>query len=347
VAVVFRSNASPRDAARENDVSVLVKTVLGLMLIASVGAASAQSTPGPARDLAARTEIHSIASLTLSDEQFLAGDSSGRPVTVAGVLRIAQGSGRLPLVVMMHGSGGISSNVDGWSRELLSSGISTFAIDGFTGRSLVQTNTNQASLGRLNFIVDIYRSLEILANHPRVDPSRIVLMGFSRGGQAVLYASLKRFHRLWNRSGVDFASYLPFYPDCTTKFAGDTDLVDRPIHIFQGTPDDYNPIAACKSYIKRLLAAGRSVELTEYPNAPHAFDIPLLPRQAVILKDAQTVRRCRIEEDPQGHLQNLDTSRPFSYADACVERDPHVGYDAEATAAAYAEVKAIIDKLNR
>jgi dienelactone hydrolase len=96
-----------------------------------------------------------------------------------------------------------------------------------------------------------------------------------------------------------------------------------------------------------VAAAGRSVELTEYPNAPHAFDIPLLPRQPVILKEAQTVRRCRIEEDPQGRLQNLDTNRPFSYADACVERDPHVGYDAEATAAAYAEVKAIIDKLNR
>ena len=53
-------------------------------------------------------------------------------------------------------------------------------------------------LGRLNFILDIYRALDILAKHPRVDPQRIALMGFSRGGQAVLYASLKRFKEMWN-----------------------------------------------------------------------------------------------------------------------------------------------------
>src|SRR5207245_8332578 len=81
--------------------------------------------------------------------------------------------------------------------ELNELGISTFALDSFTGRGLTEVNSNQALLGRLNFIVDLYRALEVLASHPRVDPRRIVLMGFSRGGQATLYASLKRFNRLW------------------------------------------------------------------------------------------------------------------------------------------------------
>ena len=77
-------------------------------------------------------------------------------------------------------------------------------------------------------------------------------MGFSRGGQAALYASLKRFHQLWNKSGIEFAAYVPFYPDCMTTFRSDTEVVDRPIRIFGGTPDDYNPIAACKPYAARL-----------------------------------------------------------------------------------------------
>jgi dienelactone hydrolase len=149
-------------------------------------------------------------------------------------------------------------------------------------------NPNQALLGRLNLILDIYRALEILAKHPRVDPARIALMGFSRGGQATLYASLKRFHQLWNRSGVEFAAYLPFYPDCMTTFRSETDVVDRPIRIFGGALDDYNPIAVCKPYVTRLRAAGRDVELTEYPNAPHSFDNPLGAQPAKVQPTFET-----------------------------------------------------------
>ncbi len=54
------------------------------------------------KQIAARTELHSIPSLTLSDEQFLKGDADGKSVVVSGHLRIAQGYGRLPVVVMIH-----------------------------------------------------------------------------------------------------------------------------------------------------------------------------------------------------------------------------------------------------
>jgi dienelactone hydrolase len=64
-------------------------------------------------------------------------------------------------------------------------------------------------------------------------------MGFSRGGQAALYASESRFQELWNKSGLQFAAYIPFYPDFMTTYVGDTDVVDRPIRIFHGSPDDY------------------------------------------------------------------------------------------------------------
>ena len=157
---------------------------------------SAWAAEATFKSFAARTELHQIDTLTLSDQQFLQGNPDGKPVTITGQLRIAQGSGRLPVVVLQHGSGGFAANIELWSRELNELGISTFALDGFTGRGLTQVNSNQALLGRLNFILDIYRALDVLAKHPRVDTGRIALMGFSRGGQAALYASLKRFHRM-------------------------------------------------------------------------------------------------------------------------------------------------------
>lgn len=319
------------------------RKTLAVGLVAGVHSASADEIFS--KQLAPRTELHPISTLTLTDEQFLKGDAGGKAVTISGQLRIAQGKGRLPLVILQHGSGGYGANVDAWERELNQMGISTFALDGFTGRGLVEVSSNQSLLGRLNFILDIYRALEIAAKHPRVDPNRIVLMGFSRGGQATLYASVKRFHRLWNRSGAEFAAYIPFYPDCMTTYISDGDVADRPIRIFGGTPDDYNPIGVCKPYVERLRAAGHDVEVTEYPNASHAFDNPLGALPAAVSPKSESVRDCRIREDPEGILVNTATDRPFSYNDACVVHGPHTGYDPEATAAARAAVEGFLRTL--
>src|SRR6516164_217277 len=72
----------------------------------------------------ARTELHAIPTLTLSDHQFLIGDKNGTPVTITGALRIPRlGTDRLPAVILLHGSGGIGANVDRWSQELNSIGL--------------------------------------------------------------------------------------------------------------------------------------------------------------------------------------------------------------------------------
>jgi dienelactone hydrolase len=294
-------------------------------------------------DIAQRTELHAIPTMTLSDGDFLTG-KDGKAATVSGALRVAQGTGKLPVVVLMHGSGGQGPNIEAWSRLFNAMGVSTFAIDGFTGRGLVSTSNDQAKLGRLNFVLDIYRGLDILAKHPRVDPERIVLMGFSRGGQAALFASLTRFHKMWNKSGASFAAYIPFYPDCSTSYIDDTDVGATPIRIFHGIADDYNPVASCKVYLGRLKAAGRDITLTEYPDAQHGFDTPLGP-PVVEAKGSQTVRACTIKEGPAGMLVNTATGSPFAYTDACVQLDPHVGRDAKAAAATQAAVAEFVRTL--
>jgi hypothetical protein len=124
-----------------------------------------------AKDIAARIEAIPIQTLTISDGQFLKGDAYGRPTTIAGVLRVAQGSGRLPLVILVPGSGGFNANADVWDRQFKLMGVSTFEMDSFAGRGIVSTVVDQSQLGRLNMILDLYRSLAVLAAHPRVDPN--------------------------------------------------------------------------------------------------------------------------------------------------------------------------------
>src|ERR1700733_8201232 len=139
--------------------TVAAALLCGAALLAA-SPARAQTDP---KEVVAKVELHSFPSLTLSDQQFLKGDTGGKPVTMTGEFRIAQGSGRLPVIVLMHGSGGIGPNIEYWAREFNTMGISTFALDGFTGRGLTSVNMDQALLGRLNFVLDAYRVLDILA----------------------------------------------------------------------------------------------------------------------------------------------------------------------------------------
>ncbi len=311
----------------------------------AAGAGGASSTgEALASQLASRVELHALPSLTLTDAQVLTGDSQGKPVTLAAELRLSAKPGRQPAVVLLHGSGGVGSNAEAWTRELTAMGVATLVVDGFTGRGLVSTGQNQGQLGRLNFIVDAYRALDLLSHHPRIDASRVALMGFSRGGQAALLASLTRFHRLWNPGGSAFAAYLPFYPDCSMQLLEDTALAG-PVRIHHGAADDYNPVASCEAYVARLQQAGQDVKLATYEGAPHGFDAPLGPVPPAVAEGAQTVRRCMIREDAPGRLLDTATGQPFTYADPCVELGPHVGYDAAATRAAHEAVRAQLNAL--
>ena len=164
-------------------------------------------------------------------------------------------------------------------------------------------------------------------------------MGFSRGGQASLFSAMKRFDKLWNKSGTSFAAYIAFYPDCSTTYKNDTAIADKPIRIFHGTADNYDPIEPCRSYVSRLKQAGHNdVTLTEYPNAPHNFDNPLGAIPAAPGKGHQSVRDCAIREGADGTLINAETGRPFSYDDQCVKLGPLLGADPEAREAARSEV---------
>lgn len=282
----------------------------------------------------ARGEVIPVSTLTLTDEQFLTGDANGKASTIAGVLRVPSvDTGRLPAVILVHGSGGPGGNIDYWQQQLNALGIATFALDVFSGRGITRTIEDQTQLGRLNGILDAYRALEIVAGRPWIDAERVVLMGFSRGGQVALYAALKRFQKMWRAGSHDFLAYIAFYASCFTQYIGDTDVAGKPIRLFHGSDDDYVPVGPTRSYVERLRAAGKDVELAEYAGAHHAFDNPRYER-TILMDKAQTTRNCRMIEESPGRILNAATGRPFTMSDACVELGTHVGFHAVATAAA-------------
>ena len=288
----------------------------------------------------ARIEYYPVQSVTLTDTEFLQGKMDGAAVTLAGELRIPKlGSGRLPAVILVHSSGGIGGtggNNYEWSKQLNALGITTFAVDSFSARGIVQTVNNQDVLGLLAMIPDVYRAFELLSKHPLVDPARIALMGFSRGGQVALYASVKRFQQMYGPAGgSEFAAYVAFYPDCSTVYRDDDVVSAKPIVILHGSADDYVPAARCKSIVERIKQKGGDIRQIVYEGARHGFDAPVL-KQPIKLTQATTTRRCEIFEAENGALLNRETQQPFTYNDTCVERGPTIAYDGVAAAQAKA-----------
>jgi dienelactone hydrolase len=287
----------------------------------------------------ARIEVHPFQTVTLTDQQFLTGAKDGTPVVIAGELRLpGPGTGRLPAVVLIHGSGGVTGNVDRWSQELTGIGVATFILDSFTARGIVETATNQMQLGGLTMINDAYRALALLARHPRLDPARIALMGFSRGGRVALYASLTRFQRLHGPADVEFAAYLPFYAPCNVTYIDDGEVSDRPMRLFHGAADEVTPVAPCRAYVERLRQGGKDVQLIEYADAQHGFDSYLLTAP-VFVPQGQNGRRCMLEEKPVGQLINRQTAQPFRLDDPCLERGTTIAYNAQAHHEALKAVK--------
>jgi dienelactone hydrolase len=277
-----------------------------------------------------RVEIHPITSTTLTDTQVLIGRHDGVPTAIAGELRFPAGKvGRAPVVVLLHGSGGMGQWITDWVDWFNAMGMATFSIDSFSGRGIVHTVVDQGQLGRLTVIIDAYRALDLLAKHPRIDADRAVLMGFSRGGHAALYASLLRFQRQYSPGPSAFAAYVAFYPPCNTAYRDDTQVADVPIRIFHGGADDWVPVAPCRDYIGRLRLAGKDVQLAEYAGAHHGFDSR--STATVYVKNGQTTRRCRLQETAAGAIVNADTQQEFNYRDPCVERGATIGYSEEAS----------------
>ena len=281
----------------------------------------------------ARLEIYSIETLTLTDQQFLLGAKDGAPVRIGAELRLPPGMARIPAVVLIHGSGGVGANIDGWAQALNVMGIAALILDSFTGRGISQTITDQSQLSSFSMIVDAYKGLELLSRHPRIDPVRIAVMGFSKGGFAALYSSMKRFQRLWSAPGIEFAAYISFYTRCDALLLDDEIVSDRPIRVFHGSADDYVPVGPTRRYVERLERAGKDAQLIVYEGARHAFDNPLYP-SVLSLPDAVLTTNCRREEKQPGNIVNLDTGKTFTWKDVCVTRGATVGFDPDARAQA-------------
>jgi len=260
-----------------------------------------------------KIEFPSIPVITVKD--FLNGKAPEKTQTISGTLNFPANAPdkNVPVVVVLHGGGGIHGSEERWLSVFNSMGLATFMVDSnWERRKCKKTfkkaipNCNDVHKG-ITRIVDARRALELLSKHPRIDPARIGCIGSSLGGVGCLYQSVKRFQKMWGSPGIKFAASVPMYPVCNFKYVEDDEMSDEPIRIHIGDLDQYGSAESCVKYVERLRLKGKDITVTVYPGVHHAFDAKIILKgvpKTTFKQKGQFTAQCNFEENTDSSVLN-------------------------------------------
>lgn len=192
-------------------------------------------------------------------------------------------SSKVPAMVIMHGIGGLYTK-DGRKRaywdyaELLASkGVAALVIDTHGARGVgVSSQLGSTEVSVYTFVADAFAGADLLRSNSRIDPERIGLMGFSKGGMTALLATDKRFAEAFSAKSTAFALHLPIYPGCQ-NFPEHLQATRAPVHMLLGEKDNFTGTKACYEVEDKLKASGTPVQVTLYRNAYHGWDEEFRP----------------------------------------------------------------------
>src|SRR3989440_3429975 len=267
-----------------------------------------------------------------------------QPGTVTGDLSVPGGSDRVPAVIVLHSCSGVTPNVTEWAHALNRMGYAALVLDSFTGRGVNEVCTGHTPVSVGSRLADVFRAQELLVTHPRIDPGRIGVLGFSHGRWETLWASHAWYHRRFMRGTLPPpAAYAAFYPaGCNARLINEADMAGGPVRIFHGTADDWTTIDHCRECGARGRAGGKNVSIVEYEGARHGFDVPFYARPQRF-PDVVNSSGCTITQQPDGTFVD-DTGKPFSGASPCMTRGAGMGYDARAHRQSVSDLQAFFEE---
>jgi len=235
----------------------------------------------------------------VSKEQLSFDTNPGRgvkPAKLSATLYLPRSTNPVSTMVIISSSGGVLDWIEGYyARELAKSGIGALVVDSFKPRGVRNVIANQSLVSSWDMENDAFAALAELQKDKRIDPSRIGLMGLSKGGLVAQNAAFMIRRKLRGTDSSAFAVHVPIAPDCTVQFR-DTQTTKKPIFYMLAELDDADPSAACTEYAHRITVSGNSnVEVKIYKGAHHNWE---MTKPVVYAEKAQNFSKCtRLIED--------------------------------------------------
>jgi dienelactone hydrolase len=198
-----------------------------------------------------------------------------------------EGSGPFPVVIALHGCGGLGGHSEpvqvryrDWAEELLKDGKAVLFPDSYGSRELgPQCRVRERRVtARRERVTDILAARQWLMQQSWVARDRISLMGWANGASALLWAV--RPQLLLRHAEPDFRSAVAFYPDCRLS-SGLGWSTRVPTLVLIGAKDDVSSPPACRQMVEGAHGRSALTRIVVYPSAYHDFDRPNLPVQAI------------------------------------------------------------------
>lgn len=326
-------------------IAILQRVICGWVIALPIAVTGAQAQPAPVTDLSdGRTGMIRYESLTPPGFFALVRREAKQKATVTGMLAFSDKTNRrVPAMVISHGSGGVQGREERWASALRSIGVATFVVDSFTPRGITSTAADQTQLSNAANLADALAALRLLTTHPRIDPARIGIIGFSRGAQVALFGALEPYRRSVIEGDIRFAAHVALYPFCNDRHVADG-VTGAPLLILLGGRDNYTPPQPCRDYGEWFKGKGTPVTVTTYANSYHAFDTG---QPAARAPNVVTGRNCSSVSDLDRFTVVTSkgedvTSDPRGYYRSCAIRGAMFGGDAEARRKAPQDVRSFL-----
>jgi len=194
-------------------------------------------------------------------------------IKVAASLNVPRSEEAVPVVIVVHGSGGVDERGHLYAQSLNKVGIATLELDMWAARGL------GGGLSRPNHVretlPDIYGAIQFLQTQPAVQGDNIGLIGFSWGGVVAMLMSQETHTLADNLNGL-----VANYPVCwaynvVPGYEFTYVQPGRELLVISGEADLYDGPGDCENLLNSLPSENQAqVSLLSLPRATHGFELP-------------------------------------------------------------------------
>jgi uncharacterized protein len=237
--------------------------------------------------------------------------------------------GRVPAVVLLHGSGGIDGRGAFHAAGLNEAGFATLEVYMFDGGARPRE-------GHAVTLSHAYGALKFLVSHPAIDRKAIGVMGFSWGGNMALRMSSAKVHDAFSTwlEGHQFSAHVSFYPVCwfhqglvtatdPTVRSTYAAFTGAPVWIAIGDKDDYGAPQDCPDFAASVTDAAQGrLTVTVYPGATHGWDVPGGASRTVFDPSANRGKGAQVRMFADSRIASRSRSEAIAFFDAHLRRKP-------------------------